>query len=86
MEELKIKNKEIYELKSIFPYDLKKDEKLLTIIFYSVDQKIHYSLICKNTDKFNRIEEKLYDIYPEYKETENFFMIHGNKINRFKTI
>ena len=58
----------------------------MTIIFTSFDQKIHYSLICKNTLIFNQVEILLYDIYPEYKETENYFIINGKKINRFKTL
>ena len=86
LEELKMKEKEIKELKSIIPYNLKNGENLMSVIFYSEDKKIHYSFICKNTDKFNIIEEKLYEIYPEYRETENFFMINEKKINRFKTM
>jgi len=77
---------EIKELESENPYKLKKNEKLITIIFVSSDQKIHYSLICKNTQKFAFVEQELYDIFPEYKETENFFLLNGEKINRNKTI
>ena len=58
----------------------------MTVIFTSFDQKIHYSLICKNTHIFNQLEILLYDKYPEYKETENFFIVNGIKINRFKTL
>jgi hypothetical protein len=78
--------KEIKELESENPYKLKKNEKLITIIFVSSDQKLHYSLICKNTQKFAFVEQELYDIFPEYKETENFFLFNGEKINRNKTI
>ena len=89
-EELKIKNKEIRELKEIKEinksYNLKEAEKLIPIIFISVDQKIHYAFICKNTDKFHMVETLLYDIYPEYLESENYFTVKGNKINRYKTM
>ena len=77
---------EIKELESENPYKLKKNEKLITIIFVSSDQKLHYSLICKNTQKFALVEQELYDIFPEYKETENFFLFKGEEINRNKTI
>jgi len=77
---------EIKELESENPYKLKKNEKLITIIFDSSDQKIHYSLICKNTQKFAFVEQELYEIFPEYKETENIFLFNGEKINRNKTI
>ena len=32
------------------------------------------------------IENILYDIYPEYFENENYFIVNGNKINKNKTI
>ena len=86
MEEIKEKENEIKELKSKLPFELSKNENLMTIIFKSFDQNIHYSLICKNTQIFNQVEILLYKIYPEYKETENFFIVNGNKINRFKSL
>ena len=76
------KDKEISNLKlklSRYPFELNEGEKLMTLIFTSIDQKINYSIICKNTDRFNLIENKLYDIYPEYSETENYFIVHGKK-------
>jgi len=69
-----------------YAFDLKKGEYLLPIIFQSDDSKIHYAIICKNTDRFNMIENILYDIYPEYIENENYFIVNGNKINKNKTI
>jgi len=84
--ENKKQNIKIKELESENPYKLKENEKLLTIIFNSSDQKIHYSLICKNTQKFELVEQELYKIYPEYKETKNIFLLNGEKINRNKTI
>ena len=86
MEEIRKKDEELKELKSKLPVELKKDEKLMTVIFMSDDQKIHYSLICKNTDRFNRIENLLYDEYPEYQESENYFTVNGNKIIKSKTM
>ena len=32
------------------------------------------------------IENILYDIYPEYIESENYFIVNGDKINKYKTI
>ena len=86
MKKLEIKEDEIKKLKSIIPNDLKEGEKLLPLIFVSRDQNIHYSIICKDTDKFNYIENKLYDIYPQYQENENYFTVNGYKINKTKTI
>ena len=86
LKKLEIKNKEINDLKSKIGFDLKEGENLMSIIFVSVDQVIHYSIICKNTDNFSKIEKILYDKYPEYKKSENYFLHNGKKINRFETI
>ena len=83
------KDKEINKLKlklSRIPYKLSEGEKLISIIFTSLDQKINYSVICKNTDIFSNIEKKLYDEYPEYGETENFFIANSYKVYRHKTL
>ena len=61
-------------------------EKIIAAQFISTDQKITYAIPCKNTTPFIRVEEKLYEEYPEYKETENHFIHNGNVIKRFKTI
>ena len=58
----------------------------MSVIITSPDQKIHFSIICKNTTSFNRIEEKIYKDYPEYLEIENYFLVNGNKINKYKTM
>jgi len=86
---LDLKNKEIEELKlKDNPiYNIKSGEQLYSVNFASVDQKIvHYSIIGKNTDKFVRLEEKIYEDYPEYKDEETYFMKNGEKIKRFKTL
>ena len=61
-------------------------EKILSIHFKSTDQKIDLSVPCKNTDIFVRLEEKLYEEYPEYKEYNNFFTCNGLVINRWKSL
>ena len=38
------------------------------------------------TDTFNKIEEKIYNEYPEYKDFNINFTVNGNKIKRYKTI
>ena len=58
----------------------------MTVIFFSVDQTIHYSLICKNTDKFSNIEQKLFEVFPECQEENYYFMYNGCRINRYKTL
>ena len=89
LETLIEKDKEIKELKlklSRYPFELLEDEKLMSIILTSRDEKINYSMICKSKDKFNIIENKFYEEFPEYIETENHFMLRGKKINKYKTL
>jgi hypothetical protein len=83
------KDKEIEELKlklSRFPFELAQGEKLISIIFATTDQKVLYSTICKNTDKFGKIELELYEAYPNYYESVNIFTVNGNKINKSKNL
>ena len=83
------KDREIKDLKlklSRYPFELNDGEELMSLIFIYVDQKLHCSMICKNTDKFNKVESKLYDNYSEYAENENFFTFNGIKINKYKTL
>ena len=67
-----------------FPFILEKGEKILSIIFTSVDGKINYSMVCKNTDTINRLEPQLYKQYPEFSESENCFLCKGTIMNKFK--
>ena len=63
-----------------------KDEKIISVIFTSEDENVRYSILCKNTEKFNIIEEKFYKAYPDYYESDNNFMVNGKIINKFKTL
>ena len=44
-----------------FPFILSQNEELMSVIISTEDRQILYSIICKNSDKFSRIEEKFYD-------------------------
>ena len=59
---------------------------MISVLFISTDQNIQHPIACKNTTPFVKIEEKLYEEYPDYKETDNYFIFNGTKIKRFKTI
>ena len=76
------KEKEIKQLKeslSRCPFQLSKGEKIISVIFNSVDQTIHYSIICKNTD----IVILLYDKYPRYRKGGGYFLCNSKKINEY---
>ena len=84
--ELIEKENEMKKIISRYPFELLEGENILSVIFISTDQKIHLSIICKNTEKFSDVEARLYKVYPEYLESENYFLTKGKRVYRFKTI
>ena len=86
MEEIKLKENKISEIKSTIPIEIKLNEKIISVIFNSFDEDIYYSIICKNTDNFKEIEKKFYEKYPEYKNTKNYFILNGKKIDTTKNL
>ena len=86
IEQLYHKINELKDKISRYPLKLSKGEKLISVIFTSSDKMILYSLISKNTEKFIKLEEKLYNNYPEYSESDNYFKKKKKKINKYKTL
>ena len=72
-----------YIIKSILP-----GEKILAVNFVSIgNQDIgHYNLVCKNIDLFVRLEERLYEDFPKFKEYETYFEVNTKRVKRFKTL
>ena len=68
-----------------YPVILEENEKLISIIFASSDQTMHYSMICKNTDTLSDLEKKLYKEFPNFIESDNIFLCKGTVINKYKT-
>ena len=54
--------------------------------FISIDSKICFGIPCSGNSTFAEVEELLYREYPEYRETNNTFLVNGKQILRFKTI
>ena len=62
-------------------------DNIIGIGFNSVNQKIqNFSRAYKDSEIVARIEEELYNEYPEFKDKETYLMVKGNKIMRFKTL
>jgi len=89
LEELiKSKNEEINNLKNDNNEitTIKSGEKIIAILFTSNLQDINMPIPCKNTDTFVKIEEKIYNEYPKYKDYNTYLTVNGNVIKRFKTL
>ena len=69
-----------------YPFSLEEGEKIMTIVFTSVNQKLNYSLICKNTDTIHKLEAQLYKEYPKLGEAEYYFICNGTVVKKFKTL
>ena len=68
----------------INPEKIKKDECLIQ--FISGDQHVNMLIICKVTDKFSVLEEKLYKDFPDLRNKNIIFLAKGNIINRSATL
>ena len=74
-----------YKLK-LFPCELSDGEKLISVIFLSKDESILFSIICKTTDTFMTIENKLYARYPTLFDSKANYLVNGNKIDKLKKL
>ena len=60
--------------------------KMMAVNFISTNYKLNVVVPCFDTNTFAEVEEKLYKKFPEYRETNNYFIANGKQILRFKTI
>ena len=86
LKELKEKDIIIEDLKSRYPFPILQGEKLMTVNFVSYDDKIHYSIICKNSDPFIRLEKLLCEKYPCFSNSEYNFFVNDNKVTKDKSL
>ena len=82
---LKEEIKDLNEKLGRYPSILEKGEKLMSIIISFRDEKILYSLICKNNNTIIDIEKELYKEFPEYSKTKNIFLYKGKELNKLET-
>jgi len=75
--------KEIEKYKN---YCLLPGEKLITIKFNSIDRTINFETFAKKTDNISKLENSLYENYPKYKDTDNYFLVNGKKLNKHRTL
>lgn len=67
--------------------DIKNDKNdIINVKFVSSNQDIEYTINCSKNQYFYEIEEKLYEKYPIYRDSNNYFIFEGKVILRFKTI
>ena len=91
-DELLLKENQINNLKLELQNEKNKNNEktinindILDVTFLSTDKKINkYPISCFKTDRFAEIEEKLYQEFDEFRETNNTFIVNGTTVLRFK--
>ena len=62
--------------------------KIISVLFMTQGNQdiINYSMVCRTTDLFSSLEERLYKDFPNYRNIEKIFMVNANRISRNKTL
>ena len=88
-DEIYILNQKIKDLNrklERYPFILNENENLLCIIFCTIDEKILFPMICKNTDNIKILEKKIYQKYPEISCNDNYFSFKGKTIDKNQSL
>ena len=80
------KDKEIKELKSKLPKHNLSMNDIIVINFLSTDQNIRCGIPCLADDTIAEVEEKLYQQFNEFRNTNNILLSRGDTILRFKKV
>ena len=62
------------------------EDKEISVIIRSSDQRFTSSFICKRSDNFKELEQKIYKRFPDLMQKEHYFLCNGNIITIEKTI
>ena len=62
--------------------------KIISVLFMTQGNQdiINYSMVCRTTDLFSSLEERLYQDFPNYRNVEKIFMVNANRIFKDKTL
>ena len=66
----------------------KLGEQIISVNFMTIGNQdiMNYSMPCKKSDLFVKLEEKLYKDFPKYKNYDTYFEVNTRRIKRFKSI
>ena len=69
-------------------FSVKTGDKIIAVLFMTQGSQdiYNYTMACKTSDLFVRLEERLYHDFPKYRNYETFFMVNARRIFRFKTL
>ena len=61
-------------------------EKIISIMYFIPDKNIHYPIPCNKSDSFAKIENKLFEEFPELKSKNIYYLANGNTVNKTATL
>ena len=61
------------------------ESSIIAVNFVSLSNNINYPMACKKTDRFSKIEKKLYQEFPELRNKNIYFIVNGNVIDKSLT-
>lgn len=63
-----------------------REDDIIVINFKSTDNRVNKRMECKSSDLFVTAEKKLYENYPQYRNTNNIFTANGKSVKRFLSL
>ena len=81
-----VKINDLNEKVKRLPFILGKNEKLMSVIFQSSNQRVNYSLVCKNTDTINKLEKELYKEFPNLFQKDLYYLSNGNNLDKYGSL
>ena len=69
-------------------FSVKTGDKIIAVLFMTQGSQdiFNYTMACKTSDLFVKLEERLYHDFPKFRNFETFFMVNARRIFRFKTL
>ena len=63
-------------------------DRIIAVLFMTQGNQdiFNYTMACKSSELFVKLEERLYNDFPKYRNYETFFMVNAKRIFRFKTL
>ena len=85
MDEVKKNKNEITQLNSIVT-KFSKQLNPIIVYFRTLDASINDLFYCSYIEQFSCVEERLYQRYPQLRQTNNIFLFYGKQIERDKSV
>ena len=66
--------------------DIDEKKKLISVMFVSTDQMVQHAIACHIYDEFSVVKEKLFNVYPELRIREVYFLAVGRIVKESMTL